>query len=138
MYNFPVFLWIDLLLFCIIHNCRFILTFPPCSYIFVWVFVTVLRPTGIRAKKAYKLMFNKTALAFKAYKTLAPPYLKQLLICSNSRFITLPKPRTDLFKSSFSFSCASLWDTIPTQIKLRNSLTSFKTLLHKWSRSRLL
>ena len=55
-------------------------------------------------------------------------HLKQLFICSNthatSRFITLPKPRTDLFKTSFSFSGASLWNTVPTQIKSCNSLAS--------------
>ena len=69
-----------------------------------------------------KLMFNKTVLIFKAYKNLAPPYLKQLFIYSNtratSRVITLPKPRTDVFETSFSFSGASLWNTIPNQIKI--------------------
>ena len=68
-----------------------------------------------------KLMFNKAVLGFKAYRNLAPPYLKQLFIYSNTRatseFITLPKPRTDLFKTNFSFSGASLWNTIPSQIK---------------------
>ena len=54
------------------------------------------------------------------------------------RFITLPKPRIYLFKTSFSFSVASLWNTIPNQIKSCNSLTIFKTQLHKWFRSRLL
>ena len=87
-----------------------------------------------------KLMFNKAV--FKAYKNRVPPYLKQLFICSNiratSRYITLPKPRIDLFKTSFSFSDASLWNTIPNQIKSCNSLTSFKTQHYKWIRSRLL
>ena len=89
-----------------------------------------------------KLMFNKAVLVFKAYKNRAPPYLKQLFICSNiratSRYITLPKPRIDLFKTSFSFSGASLWNTIPNQIKSCSSLTSFKTQLYKWIRSSLL
>ena len=89
-----------------------------------------------------KLMFNKEVLVFKAYKNLAPVYLKQLFIFSNtratSRFITLPKPRIYLFKTSFSFSDASLWNTIPNQIKSCNSITSFKTQIHKWYRSRLL
>ena len=42
-----------------------------------------------------RLMFNKVVSVFKAYTNLAPPYLKQLFICSNtrstSRFITLSK-----------------------------------------------
>ena len=89
-----------------------------------------------------ELMFYKAVLEFKACKNLAPPYLKQLFICSNicatSRYITLPKPRIDLFKTSFPFSGTSLWNTIPKQIKSCNSLTSFKTELYKWIRSRLL
>ena len=102
---------------------------------------TKLRYLGLLPLKE-KLVFNKAVLVFKAYKNLAPPYLKQLFICSNtratSRFITLPKPRIDLFKTSFSFSDASLWNDIPTQIKSCNSLISFKTHLHKWFRSSLL
>ena len=89
-----------------------------------------------------KLMFSKALLVFKTYTNLAPPYLKQHFICSNiratSRYITPTKPRIDLFKTSFSFSGASLWNTIPNQIKSCNSLTSFKTQLYKWIRSRLL
>ena len=73
-----------------------------------------------------KLMFNKEVLVFKAYKNLAPPYLKQLFICSNiratSRYITLPKPRIDLFKTRLSFSGASLWNTIPNQIKSNHAI----------------
>ena len=102
---------------------------------------TKLRYLGLLPLKK-ELMFNKAVLVFKAYKNLAPPYLKQLFICSNTRatfwFITRPKPRIDLFKTSFSFPGASLWNTIPTQIKSCNSLISFKTQLHKWFRSSLL
>ena len=61
---------------------------------------TKLRYLGILPLKE-KLMFNKAVLVFKAYKNLAPPYLKQLFICSNiratSRYRTLPKPRIDIF-----------------------------------------
>ena len=102
---------------------------------------TKLRYLGLLPLKE-KLMINKAVFVFIAYKNLAPPYLKQLFICSNtrttSRFITLPKPRTDLFKTSFSFSGASLWNTIQTQIKSCTLLISFKTQLHKWFRSSLL
>ena len=102
---------------------------------------TKLRYLGILPLKE-KLMFNKAVLVFKACKNLAPPYLKTALYLPNiratSRYINLPKPRTDLFKISFSFSGASLWNTTPNKIKSCNSLTSFKTRLYKWIRSRLL
>ena len=61
---------------------------------------TKIRYLGILPLKE-KLMFNKAVLVFKAYKNLAPPYLKQLFICSNiratSRYLTPPKPRVDFF-----------------------------------------
>ena len=58
---------------------------------------TKLRYLGILPLKE-KLMFNKAVLVFKAYKNLAPPYLKQLFICSNiratSRYIAQTKNRS--------------------------------------------
>ena len=65
-----------------------------------------------------KLMLNKAVLVFKAFRSLAPQHLKDLFICHNSRApspsMILPKPRIDLFKTSFSFAGASLWNSIPT------------------------
>ena len=59
---------------------------------------TKLRYLGLLPLKE-KLMFNKAVLVFKSYKNLAPPYLKQLFICSNiratSRYVTPPIPRID-------------------------------------------
>ena len=80
---------------------------------------TKLRYLGILPLKE-KLMLNKAVLVFKAYKNLAPPYFKQLFICSNiratSRYITLPKPRTDLFKTFFFHFQANPCG-VPSQIK---------------------
>ena len=94
---------------------------------------TKLRYLGLLPLKE-KLMFNKAVLVFKTYTNV--------IICFNtratSRFIILPKPRTDLLTTSFSFSGASLWNTIPNQIKSCNSLTSFKTQLYKRIKIRLL
>ena len=80
-----------------------------------------------------KLRFNKAVSVFKAYRNLAPPYLKQLFISSMPRhetratspLITLPKPRIDLFKTSSSFPGASLWNAIPTQIKSSETRVSW-------------
>ena len=64
-----------------------------------------------------KGMFNKAVLVFKAYRNLTPQYLKEIIICHNSRALSrsmiLPKPRKDLFKTSFSFAGAFLWNSIP-------------------------
>ena len=81
-------------------------------------------------------MLNKAVLVFKAFRNLAPQYLKDLFICHNSRApsrsIILPKPRIDLFKTSFSFAGASLWNSIPTHITSCSTLICFKTQLRKW------
>ena len=82
-----------------------------------------------------KLRFNKALLVFKACRNLAPHYFTSLFVCSNSRSsrtIILPKPRIDLFKTSFSFLGASIWNSIPAQITACSSLTCFKRQLHKW------
>ena len=88
-----------------------------------------------------KLMLNKAVLVFKAFRNLAPQYLKDLFICHNSRApsrpIILPKPRIDLFKTSFSFAGASLWNSIPTYITSCGTLISFKTQLGKWLRHKM-
>ena len=48
-----------------------------------------------------KLRFDKTVLVFKACRSLGPPYVKTVFICSNtrasSRTITVPKPRINIF-----------------------------------------
>ena len=88
-----------------------------------------------------KLMLNKAVLAFKAFQDLAPQYLKDLFICHNSRApsrsMILPKPRRDLFKTSFSFAGASLWNSIPAHTTSSSTLISFKTQLRKWLRNKM-
>ena len=41
MYNLPVLLWIDLLLFCINHNYRLTSIFLPCSYVYTYICLNV-------------------------------------------------------------------------------------------------
>ena len=88
-----------------------------------------------------KLMLNKAVLVFNACQNLAPQYLTDLFICHNSRAssrsMILPKPRIDLFKTSFSFAGASLLNSIPARITSCGALSSFKTQLHKWLRNKM-
>ena len=83
------------------------------------------------------LCSEKALLVFKACRNHAPQYPASLFVCSNSRSsrsIILPKPRIDLFKTSFSFSGASIWNSISAQIKACSSLTCVKRQLHKMLR----
>ena len=77
-----------------------------------------------------KLMLNKAVPVFKAFRNLAPKYLKNLFIYHNSRTpprsMILPKPRIDLFKTSFSYAGWSLWNSIPACLTSCIALSSFK------------
>ena len=86
-----------------------------------------------------QLEFNKIISVFKARNQLAPDYITQLLKRSSSRYsfsnYLLPRTRIDMFKTSFSFSGALLWNSLPTDIKTISSLSNFKSKLrsHLWN-----
>jgi len=76
--------------------------------------------------------FNKAIHMHKIAHNKAPSYLLGLFTPLQSRHtrsnerLMVPRPRVDIFKSSFSFSGASLWNSLPPQIKHCTSLSSFK------------
>ena len=82
------------------------------------------------------LEFNKIITVFKARNELAPDYIAKLLITSSSRYnfskYLLPRTRIDMFKTSFSFSGAFLWNSLPLNIRSISSLSSFKTKLRNY------
>ena len=82
------------------------------------------------------LEFNKIITVFKARNELAPDYIAKLLITSSSRYnfskYLLPPTRIDMFKTSFSFSGAFLWNSLPLNIRSISSLSSFKTKLRNY------
>ena len=88
-----------------------------------------------------KLTFNKAVLVFKACRNLAPQYLNEFFICHHnrapSRSIILPEPRIDLFKTSFSFAGAFLWNAKISQITSCYTLISCRTQQHKWFRNKM-
>ena len=76
-------------------------------------------------------------LMFKCIKGLVPIYL-----CDNFQYITnvhtrptrnmlndllyLPKPRTEMYKRSFQYSGANVWNSLDTTLKQSTSITHFK------------
>ena len=80
-----------------------------------------------------QLDFNKLVAVFKTRINLAPDHITNLLIESTNRYHSqnylLPLTRIDLFKTSFSFSGAFLWNSLPPYLKLCSSLSSFKSKL---------
>ncbi len=54
---------------------------------------------------------------------------------STNRNYIVPKPRNTIFKSSFSYSGAIIWNSIPLEIRKSNSLNTFSNNCLKWMRN---
>ena len=65
-------------------------------------------------------------------------YLAQLFMSHQSHYtnsrnsLYVPRPRLDLFKTSISFAGASLWNSLPQNIKSCISVPCLKRNLHKY------
>ena len=73
---------------------------------------------------------------YKSKNELAPEYLSNLIASVNNkesydtRFSSsdnflVPKPNTELYKSSFSFSGPKVWNSPPNEIKTSKTLTYY-------------
>jgi hypothetical protein len=80
--------------------------------------------------------FNTAILVFKTRHNLAPSYLRTVLNVSGanreSDKYLLPRTRIDLFKCSFSFQGANVWNSLPASVRKCKSLGSFKHCLKKY------
>ena len=82
--------------------------------------------------------YNKGVFMHKVLNNNSPNYLAQLFISHQSHYtnsrnnLYVPRPRLDLFKTSISFAGASLWNSLPQNIKSCISLPCFKRNLHKY------
>ena len=74
---------------------------------------------------------------YKSKNELAPEYLSNLITSANNkesydtRFSSsdnflVPKPNTELYKSSFSFSGPKVWNSLPNDIKTSKTVFEFK------------
>ena len=82
-----------------------------------------------------RCQFNKGVLMYKIVNNLSPTYLYekfQARTVRNKSSIFVPRPRTDFFMSSLSYSGAKLWNELPDSLRKKNSLQSFKTAYHKY------
>ena len=72
---------------------------------------------------------------FKILSPGAPDYLKSLFVTSpspysNSRYaLACTTPRIDLFKTSIGYSGTLIWNSLPSNLKQKTSLSSFKLAL---------
>ena len=85
-----------------------------------------------------QLAYNKGIFMHKVLNNNSPNYLAQLFISNQSHYtnsrnnLYVPRPRLDLFKTSISFAGASLWNSLPQNVKSCISLSCFKRNLHKY------
>ena len=85
-----------------------------------------------------QLKFNKLISVFKTRIDLAPDYVTNLPTksnLSNSNDYLLPTTRINLFKTSFAFSGAHVWNSLPLSLKLCTSLSTFKKNLRHLSQN---
>ena len=84
------------------------------------------------------LTYSKGIFMYKVLNNNSPNYLAHLSVShqyrnANSRNkLYLPRPRLYLFKTSISFAGASLWNSLPQNIKSCISVRCFKHNLHKY------
>ena len=81
--------------------------------------------------------YNIAVLVYKTINNLAPSYLLELLSFSqNDKYclrssnhhdlVLMKRPRTNLFKDSFNYYSAKIWNTIPVSIRNSSSISMFK------------
>ena len=84
------------------------------------------------------LIFNKGVVMYKIWADTVPRYLSDLFTKAQSRYtnsrnnFTVPRPRLDIYKTSLSFSGASLWNALPPNVKTVPLLSSYKTNLFRY------
>ena len=86
-----------------------------------------------------RILYHKSLLVYKSISGLAPDYMSDLLIQANdsnvynTRFssqnnLIVQRPKTETFKSSFSFSGPKLWNSLSSEIKNCKNVFDFKRL----------
>jgi hypothetical protein len=80
--------------------------------------------------------FNTAVLVYKARHGLVPSYVNNLLVANDKRYESekyiLPRTRIDLYKESFAFSGANVWNTLPLKIRRCKTLSLFKSSVKKY------
>ena len=78
-------------------------------------------------------------LVFKALNDLAPDYLSSMfterstsgyVLRDSTNKLNVPLPRTNYLKRSFSYRGATLWNSLPCNLRQEKSLNRFKQLLN--------
>jgi hypothetical protein len=86
-----------------------------------------------------RVHFKKALLMYKIFHDLAPDYLKDSFVTTSSihtrdlrsasnQQLYIPRPNTEMFKKSFTYSGSHIWNSLPLHVKNAQSVESFKTM----------
>ena len=88
---------------------------------------------------------QKAILIYRIINNICPDYLKNYvsyisdISCrhtrsTNSNQLYTPKPNCELFRKSFMYSGAAIWNSLPLHVKNATSVNTFNCLYLKWKR----
>ena len=92
-----------------------------------------------------RVQYQKAVLMFKIFNGLAPAYLYEMftlttsihdrsLRSSTNSQIYSPRPNTEFFRRSFSYSGSIIWNKLPLCVRNAQSVVAFKSSYVKWFR----
>ena len=83
-----------------------------------------------------QFVYNTAVPLFKVHMGLAPQYVCDFLNRAPARYgsnkYVLPRTRVHLYKTSFTFSESSVWNSLPPKMKTHKSVSGFEINLHKF------
>ena len=91
-----------------------------------------------------RVTFQKAVMMYKIFNNLTPSYLPEYfkmtsdihqrsLRSTAENFLYIPKPNTELFRKSLSYSGSKIWNAIPDHIKRSTCIAHFKRDYLKWT-----
>ena len=91
-----------------------------------------------------RVKYQKAVLMFKIMNNLTPSYLNNLysytsdihqrsLRSTTDNLLYVPKPKTEIFRNSFSYSGSMMWNAIPESVKQSSSVAMFKAKYLQWA-----
>ena len=102
----------------------------------------LFRALGWR-KLCHQRLDKNSIMMYKTLNGMTPEYLRSNFVFRDNlnsyhlrnteNTLTLPQPRTDYLKKSFSYSGAQLWNSLPIALRQATSLNDFKTKLRRHS-----
>ena len=80
---------------------------------------------------------QRATMVYKSLHGLVPEYLCSKFVSRDTTYslrdseskVTVPLPRTNYYKNSFSYSGAVLWNSLPCNVRQAESLIKFKQLI---------